>query len=333
MTTLPPLYPTARLRRNRRFEWLRDLVAETSLSHKDLVWPLFVREKDAAPTVASMPGVRRYTLEELDEALTRARALGIRTVLLFPVIPPELRDEVGSESLKDSALVFKALARIKALAPDMGLMADLALDPYTSHGHDGLIKDGDVHNDSTTEVLAKVALMQAQAGADIIAPSDMMDGRVAAIRHLLDHNGHDQVGICSYAAKYCSALYGPFREILDSQGFLKGGHKKSYQMDPRNGAEAIREVAQDLHEGADSVIVKPGTLYLDIIHRVKETFQVPTFAYHVSGEYAMLKAAAATGFLDEKRTLLETLICFKRAGADAIITYSALEAAQWLNEV
>lgn len=329
---ISPAYPLSRLRRNRRFDWLRDLVAENHVSTKDLIWPLFIREKEMDPQVATMPGVRRYTVEELPLAVERARTCGITTLMLFPVVARGLRDANASQSLHPENLVLRALEALRALAPEIGLMADLALDPYTDHGHDGFLDKGEVHNDSTIERLAEVALLQARAGAHIIAPSDMMDGRVGAIRRVLDAHNFENVGILSYAAKYSSALYGPFRDILDSNACLKGSDKNGYQMDPRNAREALREVAQDLEEGADTIMVKPGTLYLDIVRQVKDTFGVPTFAYHVSGEYAMLKAAAAAGCIDERRTVLETLICFKRAGADAVVTYSAPEAALWLKE-
>ena len=325
-------FPNTRLRRNRRYDWLRDLVAETSVSPKDLVWPLFIRDKGTCATVPSLPGVRRYLVEELQDAVSLAQEAGVTALMLFPVVEQHLKDAKASQSLNPEGLVLNATRALAHLAPNMGIMVDLALDPFTDHGHDGFYHEGDVLNDPTVEHLCQVALLQAKAGAHMIAPSDMMDGRIGAIRKTLDGAGYNHVGILAYAAKYASSLYGPFRDIVDSSGCLKGGSKATYQMDPRNGNEAMREVAQDIAQGADAVMVKPGSLYLDIVYRVKSTFQIPTFAYHVSGEYAMLKAAAAAGYLDEPAVLLETLTAFKRAGADAIITYSALEAGHFLQE-
>ncbi|MCA0370365.1 MAG: porphobilinogen synthase [Proteobacteria bacterium] len=325
-------FPNTRLRRNRRYDWLRDLVAETSVSPKDLVWPLFIRDKGTSATVPSLPGVRRYLVEELQDAVSLAQEAGVTALMLFPVVEQHLKDAKASQSLNPEGLVLNATRALAHLAPNMGIMVDLALDPFTDHGHDGFYHEGDVLNDATVEHLCQVALLQAEAGAHMIAPSDMMDGRIGAIRKTLDGAGYNHVGILAYAAKYASSLYGPFRDIVDSSGCLKGGSKATYQMDPRNGNEAMREVAQDIAQGADAVMVKPGSLYLDIVYRVKSTFQIPTFAYHVSGEYAMLKAAAAAGYLDEPAVLLETLTAFKRAGADAIITYSALEAGHFLQE-
>ncbi|MBA4118174.1 MAG: porphobilinogen synthase [Candidatus Puniceispirillum sp.] len=325
-------FPNTRLRRNRRYNWLRDLVAETSVSPKDLVWPLFIRDKGTSATVPSLPGVRRYLVEELQDAVSLAQEAGVTALMLFPVVEQHLKDAKASQSLNPEGLVLNATRALAHLAPNMGIMVDLALDPFTDHGHDGFYHEGDVLNDATVEHLCQVALLQAEAGAHMIAPSDMMDGRIGAIRKTLDGAGYNHVGILAYAAKYASSLYGPFRDIVDSSGCLKGGSKATYQMDPRNGNEAMREVAQDIAQGADAVMVKPGSLYLDIVYRVKSTFQIPTFAYHVSGEYAMLKAAAAAGYLDEPAVLLETLTAFKRAGADAIITYSALEAGHFLQE-
>lgn len=325
-------FPTTRLRRNRRYDWLRDLVAEAHLSTKDLVWPLFIRDKGTPATVPTLPGVRRYLVEELQDAVSLAQEAGVTAFMLFPVVDKGLKDAKATQSLNPEGLVLQATRALARLAPHMGIMVDLALDPFTDHGHDGFFEDGDVQNDPTVAHLCQVALLQAEAGAHMIAPSDMMDGRIGAIRKALDKGGYGHVGILAYAAKYASALYGPFRDIVDSKGCLKGGSKATYQMDPRNANEALREVAQDIAEGADAVMVKPGSLYLDILYRVKSSFQVPTFAYHVSGEYAMLKAAAQAGYIDERQALLETLISFKRAGADAIVTYSALEAGHWIQE-
>ncbi len=328
--TLPATFPRSRLRRNRADAWTRRLVAENTLTVDDLIWPVFVIEgENRREPVASMPGVERLTIDRLCEAVVAAGDLGIPCVALFPVVGPEGKSEDGAESDRPDNLMNRAIRALKAAAPDVGVLCDVALDPYTSHGHDGLLRDGYIQNDETVEVLVRQALSQADAGADIVAPSDMMDGRIGAIRDRLDAQGHQLVRVCSYAAKYASAFYGPFRDAVNSGGYLKGD-KKTYQMNPANSDEALREVAQDLQEGADMVMVKPGLPYLDIIRRVKDQFAVPTFAYHVSGEYAMLRAASGNGWLDYDKALIETLTGFKRAGCDAILTYGAVDAAKLL---
>jgi porphobilinogen synthase len=321
---------TIRMRRNRRADWSRRLVREHRLSVDDLIWPLFVIEgKKRREEVASMPGVERLSLDETLREVEEAATLGIPAVALFPNIDASLRDEQGSEALKSGNLVCRAISAIKSRFPEIGVMADVALDPYTSHGHDGLLRGEEIHNDETVAVLARQALVQAQAGCDIIAPSDMMDGRVGVIRKALDAAGFDRVQIMAYAAKYASAFYGPFRDAVGSAKTLRGD-KATYQMDPGNGEEALREVALDIDEGADMVMIKPGMPYLDIVWRVKDMFGMPTFAYQVSGEYAMLMAAAKNGWLDGERVMLESLTAFKRAGADGVLSYFALRAARIL---
>ncbi len=323
-------FPRTRLRRNRADEWSRRLVAEHRLDSSDLIWPLFVVEGAGQRLpVVSMPGVDRLSVDCLLEAAAEARGLGIPALALFPVVPRERKTPEAGEACDPGNLICRAVRALKREVPGIGVICDVALDPYTSHGHDGLLREGRIVNDETVAVLARQALTLADAGADVVAPSDMMDGRVGTIRDALDDAGHHGVRICAYAAKYASAFYGPFRDALDTGGLLKGD-KRTYQMDPANAGEALAEVALDLEEGADSVIVKPGLPYLDIIRRVKDGFGVPTFAYHVSGEYAMLKAAVANGWLDNDRALLETLLSFKRAGADAILTYAAVEVARLL---
>ncbi|WP_119678600.1 porphobilinogen synthase [Indioceanicola profundi] len=335
MTSLPHLnaaFPRTRLRRNRTDAWTRALVREHTLTTDDLIWPVFVIEgENRREPIASMPGVERRTIDLMVEAAAAARDLGVRWLALFPITPPELKDPQGSFSGDPDNLMCRTIRAIKAQVPDVGLLCDVALDPYTSHGHDGIVKDGRVLNDETVEVLVRQSVVMAEAGCDIIAPSDMMDGRIGAIRDGLDASGHDMVRICSYAAKYASGFYGPFRDAVQTGGLLKGD-KKTYQMDPGNAEEALREVALDIQEGADMVMVKPGLPYLDVIRRVKDAFQLPTFAYHVSGEYAMLRAASANGWLDYEKCLLETLLGFKRAGTDAILTYGALDAARLLKQ-
>ena len=329
----PPLgaFPAIRPRRNRRDAWTRRLVAENRLSVDDLIWPIFVMDGAGAQTteVASMPGVQRATLEALAAHVAPAVELGIPAVALFPMTPPALKDAEGTEARNPDNLMCRAARLLKREFPQLGLIGDVALDPYTDHGHDGVIRDGYVANDESLEVLAAQALVQAEAGIDVIAPSDMMDGRVAAIRAALDGRGLIQTGIMAYAAKYASAFYGPFRDAVGSGGALKGD-KKTYQMDPANSDEAMREVAMDLAEGADMVMVKPGMPYLDIVQRVKAEFHVPTFAYQVSGEYAMIMAAVRNGWLEHERAMLESLMAFKRAGADGVLTYFALDAARAL---
>ncbi len=319
-----------RPRRNRKAEWARRLVRETVLTADDLIWPIFIVEGASGRTpVASMPGVERLTIGEAVREAERAAALDIPAIALFPYTDPALRDPSGSESLNPRNLVCRAAREIKKAVPTIGIVCDVALDPYTSHGHDGLLQGSTILNDETVDLLARQAVVQAQAGADVIAPSDMMDGRVGAIRAALDAAGFAHVQIMAYAAKYASAFYGPFRDAIGTSATLVGD-KRTYQMDPANANEAIREVLLDLEEGADMIMVKPGLPYLDIVHRVKETFAVPTFAYQVSGEYAMIKAAAANGWIDGERAMMESLLAFKRAGADGILTYFAPQVAEKL---
>ncbi|MBB2205171.1 porphobilinogen synthase [Gluconacetobacter takamatsuzukensis] len=325
-------FPTTRLRRNRQDPFTRRLVAETTLTVDNLIWPIFVMEgTDSQTDVASMPGVRRVTLDRLAAHVEPAAKLDIPALALFPITPTSQRDAKGSEAVNPDNLMCRAARLLKREFPHMGLIGDVALDPYTDHGHDGLIRDGYVVNDESVDVLSRQAVNQAAAGIDIIAPSDMMDGRIGAIRRDLDAQGLVGTRIMSYAAKYASAFYGPFRDALGSGGLLKGD-KKTYQMDPANSDEALREVALDLAEGADMVMVKPGMPYLDVIRRVHERFAVPTFAYQVSGEYAMLTAAMENGWLDPERTMLESLLAFRRAGANGVLTYFAVEAARRLRE-
>ena len=323
-------YPTTRPRRNRRDDWTRRLVAENRLSVDDLIWPVFVHGGDGAVAVPSMPGQDRLAIPILVERAREARDLGIPMIAIFPMIDPERKNPEGDEAVNPDNLVCRGAAAVKDAVPGIGVMCDAALDPFTDHGHDGVIRDGYVVNDETVEILCRQSLVQAAAGCDVIAPSDMMDGRVGAIRAALDGAGHEHVRIMAYAAKYASAFYGPFREAIGSSASLGAADKKTYQMDPANGDEALREVALDIAEGADMVMVKPGMPYLDIISRVKDAFGVPVFAYQVSGEYAMLKIAAAQGAFDGERAMLETMICFKRAGASGILTYAALEIAKAL---
>ena len=324
-------YPALRMRRPRAAAWSRALHAETVLTPADLIWPLFVTEgKGAEEPIASLPGVSRWSVDLIVERAREARDLGIPCLALFPNTPRDLRTEDGREALNPDNLMCRAIRAIKDAVSEVGLLTDVALDPYTAHGHDGLLDDrGYVLNDATSEVLVAQAVNQANAGADIIAPSDMMDGRVGAIRSALEDTGHINVQIMAYAAKYASAFYGPFRDAVGSRGLLKGD-KTTYQMSPANGEEALREVALDLAEGADSVMVKPGLPYLDIIRRVKERFEVPVFAYQVSGEYAMIEAAVAAGAGERDGLVLETLMAFKRAGCSGVLTYHAAHAARLL---
>jgi porphobilinogen synthase len=319
----PTLDLTRRPRRLRRTDWSRRLVRENTLTVNDLIWPIFIvdGERQRIP-VASMPLVERYSVDEAVREAVRAVKLGIPCIALFPYTDPALRDETGSQALNEDNLICRACRAIKKATPDIGILTDVALDPYTSHGHDGLMRGEEILNDETVEVLVGQALVQARAGADIIAPSDMMDGRVGAIRKGLDAEGFQHVQIMAYAAKYASAFYGPFREAVGSGGLLRGD-KRTYQMDPGNSDEAIREVELDLEEGADMVMVKPGMPYLDIVRRVKDTFGVPTYAYQVSGEYSMIMAAVERGWLDHEKAMAESLIGFKRAGADGVLTYFA----------
>jgi porphobilinogen synthase len=324
----PPLDLTTRPRRNRRAEWTRRMVRENVLTTNDLIWPMFVAEGTRAP-VASMPDVERLPVDDIVRAAERAAKLTIPCIALFPYTDPDLRDQDGSEALNPDNLVCRAIRAIKKAVPEIGVLCDVALDPYTSHGHDGLLRDGAILNDETVAVLVKQALVQADAGCDVIAPSDMMDGRVGAIRAGLDRAGFTDVQIMAYTAKYASAFYGPFRDAVGSAATLTGD-KRTYQMDPANSDEALREAELDIAEGADMIMVKPGLPYLDILTRIKESFGMPTFAYQVSGEYAMLMAAAGNGWLDSDKAMMETLTAFKRAGADGVLTYFAPRVAEKL---
>jgi porphobilinogen synthase len=322
-------FPLTRLRRIRREPWIRDLVQEHRLTVQDLIWPVFIHEgPEDRVAVPSMPGVERLSLNLLIDAVGEAAELGIRAVALFPATDPDKKTDDAVEAVNPDNLVCRAVRAVKKAVPGVGIICDVALDPYSSHGQDGLVKDGYVVNDETVEVLCQQSRVQADAGCDVIAPSDMMDGRVGAIRRALDEAGHESVLILAYAAKYASAFYGPFRDAVGSTGSLAGGDKKTYQMNPANGDEALREVALDIAEGADMVMVKPGMPYLDIVHRVKEAFGLPTFAYQVSGEYAMLAGAAQLGWLNREQVMLESLLSFKRAGADGVLTYFAVDAAR-----
>jgi porphobilinogen synthase len=321
-----------RMRRNRRASWARRMVQENVLTANDLIWPLFLMDGDnARAPVASMPGVERLTVDQAVCEAERAGKLTIPCIAVFPYTDPKLRDRDGTEALNPDNLVCRAIRAIKKEFPEIGIMADVALDPYTSHGHDGLLRDGVILNDDTVALLIQQALVQAEAGCDIIAPSDMMDGRVGAIRSALDRANFTDVSIMSYAAKYASAFYGPFRDAVGSSKTLTGD-KRTYQMDPGNSDEAMREVELDIAEGADMIMVKPGMPYLDIVRRVKDAFAVPTFAYQVSGEYAMLMAAANNGWLDGERAMMESLMAFKRAGCDGVLTYFAPRVAEQLKQ-
>lgn len=323
-------YPNARMRRNRTNPNIRRMVAESLLSVDDLIWPLFVVEgKGVREPVSSMPGVDRLSVDLIGEAAAEAVSFGIPAIALFPNTTADRRTEDAFEALNPDNLVCRAVREIRKHCPDVVILCDVALDPYTSHGHDGLLRDGQILNDETIEVLVQQAIVQVEAGCDTVAPSDMMDGRIGAIRQGLDLAGYKDVRIVSYAAKYASAFYGPFRDAIGSTTALKGD-KRTYQMDSANSDEAMREIAKDIDEGADIVMVKPGMPYLDIVQRAKETFGVPTFVYQVSGEYSMIAGAIANGWLDRDKAILESLLCFKRAGADAILTYFALEAAKRL---
>ena len=326
-------HPLYRPRRMRRDEFSRRLMRENTLTVDDLIYPVFVHENAGRTPIASMPGVERLSLDELLRVAEEAVELGIPVLDLFPVIDPALKSLDAEAAWADDGLAQRAVRALKARFPTLGVMTDVALDPYTTHGQDGIIDDsGYVLNDITVEALVKQSVSHARAGVDVISPSDMMDGRVGAIRRGLDEAGFINTRIMAYSAKYASAFYGPFREAVGSAGSLGKADKKTYQMDPANGDEALREIALDLEEGADMVMVKPGMPYLDVVRRVKETFGVPTFAYQVSGEYAMLKAAAANGWLDERACVMESLMCFKRAGADGVLTYFAPQVARWLHE-
>jgi porphobilinogen synthase len=325
-------YPALRMRRGRSAPWMRSMLAEHRLHATDLILPMFVCEgQGCEEPIASLRGVSRWSIDRLAGRAKEAAQLGIPCIALFPNTPPRLRTDDAKEALNPDNLICRAIREIKDSVPEIGILTDVALDPYTSHGHDGLTDErGRVHNDRTTPILAEQALVQARAGADIVAPSDMMDGRVGVIRAALEADGFCDVSIMAYAAKYASSFYGPFRDAVGSAGRLKGD-KRAYQMDPANGAEALREVALDLAEGADMVMVKPGLPYLDVLARVKERFGVPTFAYQVSGEYAMIEAAAEAGAADREALILETLLAFKRAGATGVLTYHALDAARLIH--
>jgi porphobilinogen synthase len=326
----PGGFPAVRMRRNRKSSWSRRLVAENVLTAGDLIWPMFVAEgRNKREPVPSMPGVNRLSVDLAVEAAQEAVALGIPAIALFPYTDPKLRTDDGREAFNADNLVCRATRAIRKADLDLGVLLDVALDPYTSHGHDGLMHGGEIVNDETLEALVRQALVQADAGCDIIAPSDMMDGRVGAIRAALEAAGHQNVQIMAYAAKYASAFYGPFRDAVGSSATLVGD-KRTYQMDPANSDEALREVELDIAEGADMVMVKPGMPYLDIVRRVKDAFGMPTFAYQVSGEYSMLTAAAGNGWLDGDKVMMESLMAFKRAGADGILTYFAPMAAKLL---
>ena len=324
-------YPATRMRRNRMKAFSRRMLAEHRLSVDDLIWPLFVIEgEDKAEPVASMPGVSRHSIDRLVTQARKAEALGIPAIAVFPSIDPALKDNEGTLAGDGDNLVCRAVRAVKKACPELGVICDVALDPFTDHGHDGILRDGEIVNDETVAVLCRQAVCQADAGCDIIAPSDMMDGRVAAIRAALDDAGHQNVQIMSYAAKYASGFYGPFRDAVGAGKLAGGDGKASYQMNPANSDEAMHEISLDLAEGADIVIIKPGMPYLDILGRAKAEFGVPCVAYQVSGEYAMIKAASANNWLDGERAMMESLLGFKRAGADAILTYFAPDAARLL---
>lgn len=333
MTNAMGEFPNVRLRRNRAQSWSRRMVRENSLSVDDLIWPLFIIEgHKQRQAVASMPGVERLSVDLIVEAAGEAKALGIPAIALFPNTDMALKTPDAKESLNADNLVCSAVRAIKeAHGDDIGIICDVALDPYNSDGHDGLVRDGEVLNDETLDMLCKQSVVQARAGCDILAPSDMMDGRINAIRQALDGEGFQNVKILSYAAKYASSFYGPFRDAVGSGGALKGD-KKTYQMDPANTDEALREVAMDIAEGADMLMVKPGLPYLDIVRRIKDEFAMPTYAYQVSGEYAMIQAAAANGWLDGEAAMMESLLAFKRAGADGVVSYYAPLVAKMLND-
>jgi porphobilinogen synthase len=325
-------FPATRFRRTRASGALRALTRETTLTVDDFIWPVFVRDgENTVEPIASMPGVNRLSIDRLVEAAAEAHALGIPAICLFPYTDPALKTELCEEAWNPENLSNRAIRAIKAAVPDIAVMTDIALDPYNANGHDGIVRDGEIVNDETVEALVKMALAQAEAGADILGPSDMMDGRIGAIRTALEAAGHRNVTILSYAAKYASAFYGPFRDAVGASGALKGD-KKTYQMDPGNSDEALRLIERDLREGADMVMVKPGMAYLDICRRVKDAFGVPTYAYQVSGEYAMLCGAAERGWLDGDKVMLESLMAFKRAGCDGILTYFAPKAARLLRQ-
>ena len=326
-----PEFPSTRMRRNRSQDWVRRLTRESTVTPADLIWPVFVQEGQGARTpIPSMPGVERLSIDLVVKAVGEAKSLGIPAVALFPVTPPELKTQDGDEATNPDNLVCRTVRAIKDAHDGIGVICDVALDPYTTHGQDGIVRDGEVLNDETVAMLCAQAFVQAQAGCDVIAPSDMMDGRIGAIREALDGEGLDHISLLAYAAKFASAFYGPFRDAVGSAQNLGTADKRTYQMDPANTDEALREVALDVAEGADMVMVKPGMPYLDIVRRVKESFGLPTFAYQVSGEYAMLRGAADQGWLDWEGVILESMLSFKRAGADGVLTYAAPEIAKLL---
>ena len=326
-----PEFPGTRMRRNRRSDWVRRLNRESKLTPDDLIWPIFVQEGQGLRTaVPSMPGIERLSIDLAVKAVGEAKALGIPAVALFPVTPPELKTANGKEATNPKNLVCRTVRSIKDAHDEIGVICDVALDPYTTHGQDGIVRDGEILNDETVKVLCEQAIVQAHAGCDVIAPSDMMDGRIGTIRTALDAEALERVALLAYSAKYASAFYGPFRDAVGSAQNLGSADKRSYQMDPGNTDEALREVALDVSEGADMLMVKPGMPYLDIIRRVKEAFGLPTYAYQVSGEYAMLRGAAERGWLEWDKVILESMLCFKRAGADGILTYAAPEIAKLL---
>lgn len=324
-------FPQVRMRRNRQHAWTRALVAENHITVHDLVWPVFVQEGEKTRTpIASMPGVFRCTIDELLPQVLEARELGIPAIAIFPVVPQDKKSNNAAEAYNEENLICRAIAAIKKQVPNIGIIGDVALDPYTSHGQDGLVVTGKVDNDSTLEVLAKQAVAQAKAGVDIIAPSDMMDGRVGYIRAALDEAGFENVSILSYGAKYASSCYGPFRDAVGSSENLGKANKRDYQMNPSNGDEALKEISLDISEGADMIMVKPGLPYLDVVRRVHENFSIPLFAYQVSGEYAMIKAAGEKGWINDSAVMMEHLVAFKRAGATGIFTYAAIDIARTL---
>ncbi|MBZ7921094.1 porphobilinogen synthase [Ensifer adhaerens] len=319
-----------RMRRNRKADWTRRLVQENRLTVDDLIWPIFiVPGSNIVQPIDAMPGVNRMSVDKAVEAVKEAADLGIPAIATFPNVDMSLRDETGSNSLAADNLINQATRAFKKAVPEIGIITDVALDPFTSHGHDGILRDGEIVNDETVEMISRAAVAQADAGSDIIAPSDMMDGRIGAIRQALDAAGHQNVGIMAYATKFASGFYGPYREAIGTGGLLKGD-KKTYYIDPANGTEAIRDAALDVEEGADMLMVKPGLPYLDICWRMKEAFGLPVFAYQVSGEYSQVKAAAANGWIDGDKVMLETLLAFKRAGCDGILSYFAVEVARIL---
>lgn len=325
------MYPTIRLRRNRKHSWIRDLISESTLLPSHLILPLFVIEgQNLREKIETMPGVERLSIDQIIIQAQKAADLGIKAIALFPVIDTKLKSENAHEAYNSENLICRTIRAIKAKNLNIGIICDVALDPYTNHGHDGIVINEDVHNDATIKALCKQALTLARAGADIVAPSDMMDGRIGAIREHLDSEGFEEVSILAYAAKYASSFYGPFRDAVGSSGALGKNSKQTYQMDPRNISEAIREVELDIEEGADIIMIKPGMPYLDVIHAVSQNFSIPTFAYQVSGEYSMIKIGAENGIFEYEKTMLESLIAFRRAGARAIITYAAIEIASIL---